>query len=64
MTVEALPTVVVVLAGSGRLDTGDGETYSLSKGGAWVLPADLTSARVVDADGDLRLLRARPARAY
>ncbi|MFT5731441.1 MAG: mannose-6-phosphate isomerase [Planctomycetota bacterium] len=63
MTVEALPTVLVVLAGSGRIDTGDGEIYPLVKGGAWVLPADLTSAKIVDADGELKLVRARPARA-
>jgi len=63
MTVEALPTVLVVLAGCGRLDTGDGEIYSLEKGGAWVLPADLDSAKIVDADGELRLVRARRARA-
>lgn len=63
MTVEALPTVLVVLAGSGRIDSGDGEIYPLVKGGAWVLPADLTSAKIVDADGELKLVRARPARA-
>ena len=63
MTAEALPTVLVVLAGSGRIETGDGETHSLVKGGAWVLPADLASAKIVDADGELQLLRARPARA-
>ncbi|QDV09433.1 Putative mannose-6-phosphate isomerase YvyI [Planctomycetes bacterium Poly30] len=63
MTVEALPTVLVVLAGSGRIDTGDGEIYPLVKGGAWVLPADLKSAKIVDADGELKLVRARPARA-
>lgn len=63
MTVEALPTVLVVLAGSGRIETGDGEIYPLVKGGAWVLPADLESAKIVDADGELKLVRARPARA-
>ncbi|MEM8710653.1 MAG: type I phosphomannose isomerase catalytic subunit [Planctomycetota bacterium] len=63
MTVEALPTVLVVVAGCGRIDTGDGEIYSLEKGGAWVLPADLESAKIVDADGELKLVRARPARA-
>ncbi len=63
MTVEALPTVLVVLAGCGRIDTGDGEIYPLVKGSAWVLPADLSSAKIVDADGELKLVRARPARA-
>lgn len=62
MTVEALPTVLVVLAGSGRIETGDGEFYPLVKGGAWVLPADLGSAKIADADGELKLVRARPRR--
>ena len=63
MTVEALPTVLVVLSGSGRIEIGDGEIYPLVKGGAWVLPADLKSATIADADGELKLVRARPARA-
>ena len=63
MTVEALPSVLVVLSGSGRIETGDGEIYPLVKGSAWVLPADLKSATIVDADGELKLVRARPARA-
>ena len=61
MASRGLPTVLVVLSGSGHLvANGAGETYTLERGSTWVLPADLAGARVVDADGDLRILRARP----
>lgn len=53
------PTVLLVLSGKGRLETGDGETYQLEKGSTWLLPADLPSASVVEACGNLRVLRAR-----
>jgi len=53
------PTVLLALSGKGRLDTGDGETYLLEKGSTWLLPADLESASVVEACGNLRVLRAR-----
>lgn len=53
------PTVLLVLSGKGRLETGDGETYQLEKGSTWLLPADLESASVVEACGNLRVLRAR-----
>lgn len=58
-----IPTAIAVLEGRGRIetDTDEDASFSLEKGSAWVLPADLESARIVDADGDLRLLRARPA---
>ena len=56
------PTVLVGLTGRGRLDTGDGESYPLTKGITWLLPADLESARVADACGNLRILRARTKR--
>ena len=56
------PTVLFGLTGKGRLETGDGESYPLSKGITWLLPADLESARVADACGNLRVLRARAKR--
>lgn len=56
------PTVLVGLSGKGRLETGDGEEYALSQGSAWLLPADLDSAKVADACGNLRVLRARARR--
>lgn len=59
LTSPGEPTVLVVLSGKGRLETGDGEAYALGKGSAWLLPADLESARVVEACGNLRVLRAR-----
>lgn len=54
------PTVLVVLSGSGQLETAGGTVSALTKGSTWLLPADLESARVIDASGDLRVLRARP----
>lgn len=54
------PSALVVLSGRGRIDTGDGRPYPLERGRTWLLPADLERARIVDVDGDLRLLRARP----
>ena len=56
------PTAILVLSGSGRLEVDgvDDETFPLTRGGTWVLPADLPNARIVDADGELRVLRARP----
>lgn len=55
-----LPTSVIVLSGSGRLLASDDSEAQLVAGSAWVMPADLESARIVDADGDLRILLARP----
>lgn len=62
MASEGRPTAILVLSGSGRLDVDgvDDEAFPLTRGGTWVLPADLPSARIVDADGELRVLRARP----
>ena len=56
------PTAILVLSGAGRLEVDgvDDEAFLLQRGGTWVLPADLPSARIVDADGELRVLRARP----
>ena len=56
------PTAILVLSGSGRfeIDGVDDEAFPLTRGGTWVLPADLPNARIVDADGELRVLRARP----
>jgi mannose-6-phosphate isomerase len=56
------PTAILVLSGAGRLEVDgvDDEAFPLTRGGTWVLPADLPSARIVDADGELRVLRARP----
>ncbi|MDG1051618.1 MAG: class I mannose-6-phosphate isomerase [Planctomycetota bacterium] len=56
------PTAILVLSGSGRLeiDGVDDEAFPLTRGCTWVLPADLSAARIVDADGELRVLRARP----
>lgn len=54
------PTVVVVLQGAGTLETTGGGEDALTRGSAWVLPADLASARVSAPSGDLRLLIARP----
>ncbi|MEL6905378.1 MAG: type I phosphomannose isomerase catalytic subunit [Planctomycetota bacterium] len=54
------PVALFVLGGSGRLDVGDGEDYLLAKGTTWLLPADTPPARILDASGDLRLLRATP----
>lgn len=61
------PTVLYVIAGSGRLEAGieteegvdDGE-FDLIQGTTWLLPADLDQVRILDASGDLRLLRAIP----
>jgi len=62
MASEGRPTAILVLSGSGRLDVDgvDDEAFPLKRGGTWVLPADLPNARIVDADGELRVLRARP----
>jgi mannose-6-phosphate isomerase len=62
MASEGRPTAILVLSGSGRLDVDgvEDEAFPLTRGGTWVLPADLPSARIVDADGELRVLRARP----
>lgn len=56
------PTAILVLSGAGRLDVDgiDDEAFPLTRGSTWVLPADLPAARIVDADGELRVLRARP----
>ncbi|MEM1451349.1 MAG: type I phosphomannose isomerase catalytic subunit [Planctomycetota bacterium] len=64
MAAPGVPTTLLVLSGCGRLAlAGAGEEpLELDRGSAWVLPADLQSVRVVDADGDLRILRARPVR--
>ncbi len=62
MASEGRPTAILVLSGAGRLDVDgvEDEAFPLTRGGTWVLPADLPSARIVDADGELRVLRARP----
>ena len=56
------PAAILVLSGSGRIavDGVDDGPFLLQRGSTWLLPADLASARIVDADGDLRVLRARP----
>ncbi|MEM9800785.1 MAG: type I phosphomannose isomerase catalytic subunit [Planctomycetota bacterium] len=59
MAAPGLPTVLVALSGNARLAAGD-ESRDMKRGCTWLLPADLESARIVDADGDLRILRARP----
>ncbi|MEM9378886.1 MAG: type I phosphomannose isomerase catalytic subunit [Planctomycetota bacterium] len=63
MASPGLPTTLLVLSGCGRLAfDAEEEPLELDRGSSWVLPADLTSVRVIDADGDLRILRARPVR--
>jgi mannose-6-phosphate isomerase len=59
-----LPSILVVLSGSGAISTAASEGPArLTKGECWLLPADAADARISDASGDLTLLRAIPARA-
>ncbi|MEZ6018393.1 MAG: type I phosphomannose isomerase catalytic subunit [Planctomycetota bacterium] len=61
--VDALPSVLVVLSGSGQLSTAATEApLEIRAGQCWLLPADAQRARIGEASGDLTLLRAIPAR--
>jgi len=61
---DRLPSILVVLSGSGSISTAASTGPArLEKGECWLLPADAVDARISDASGDLTLLRAIPARA-
>jgi len=53
-----LPVALYVIEGSGRLVAGEAEPVELRRGTTWLIPADAPGARILDASGDLRLLRA------
>jgi len=60
---KGLPTILVILTGSGELSTAaSGSPLHIQAGQCWLLPADAQDARVGAASGDLTLLRAIPAR--
>ncbi len=60
---ERLPSVLVVLSGSGTLTTAATEApLRLRAGECWLLPADAADARIGGASGELTVLRAVPAR--
>lgn len=55
-----VPVALYVVEGSGHLVAGDAEPVELRRGTTWLIPADAPGARILDASGDLRLLRAVP----
>lgn len=61
---EGLPTVLVILSGSGSLSTRATETpLRIRAGECWLLPADTRDARIGATSGELTLMRAVPRRA-
>jgi mannose-6-phosphate isomerase len=61
---DGLPTILVILSGSGSLSTKATEAPSRIRAGeCWLLPADARDARIGATSGELTLLRAIPRRA-
>jgi len=59
-----LPTILVVLSGSGALSTKAAEApLRIRAGECWLLPADARDVRIGETSGELTLLRAVPKRA-